>query len=271
MKLQSQVFAISGTFTFPTGVSAAWISAVAAGGGGGGCTTWSSISEHVGAGAGGGECCHNLPIYDDGTHQIAISVGTGGPGGSSPASNYIGAPGGDSIFSMFRVNGGNGGTGNYLAGDGVHQSNLGSGSAGMGGGPLGYVLTGTMVPNKAGIGGGHSTNGSLGLPSAPKHFGGSGGGGCDANANGSNGAAFTAWSGGPGGANGFNGTFIIGGGGGGGSSAFGIGGSGGTGFQTSPPTSGAVGGGGGGQGGSSNGPGNGANGASGQVIVFWIG
>lgn len=265
--LQSQVFSSSGTFVFPSGVSAAWAMSTAAGGGGGG--GGQPGFHEGGGGGGGGECAVNQMIYDDGTHQFSVTVPTGGTAGTT---SEFGGAGGDSVFGPFRCNGGNGGTSNGVAGDGIHQNSSGAAGGAMGGGPLGWVnISGGlgMVFGKAGPGGGHDASGTYGLPSGPKNFAGPGGGGSDENNAGASGASFAPGVKGAGGSNTFDGTFFDGGGGGGGASIMGNGGGGDSGYTGPAGSAPGLGGGGGGSGvGHST---TGHAGGNGQVIIFWIG
>lgn len=112
---RSQVFAASGTFTIPTGVTA--IKATACGGGGGGGGVGVGANNAGGGGPGGVGVQYFTGLTPGAT--LAVTVGSGGNGGSGGGNGNTGgtsslASGNQAITSL-TAPGGNGGVGNDQA------------------------------------------------------------------------------------------------------------------------------------------------------------
>lgn len=215
-----QVFTYSGTFTVPTGVRS--IDVFIVGGGGGGSYGGTSASSSTGGSGGGGGYTNTIRAISVTPGQtFNVVVGSGGAGGTSPAS------GGNTSFGTYNVAGGaNGGTRAGGSGGGSGTSKAWSSPAGAGGsdggnGGLAHFIGGTgqgfttrsfgesggTLYSGGGGGGGEGYN-----PGTSRGLGGAGGGGngSDRYNGGSAGAANTGGGGGggyygDGGGSGFNG------------------------------------------------------------------
>jgi hypothetical protein len=257
-------FNASGTWTVPTGVTAADMLVVGGGGAGG-----SGGGGHIAAGGGGGgEVIENLGTSVTPGTRFTITVGAGGIGGvgtsSSPTagtaggSSTLSAPGFTTITSR---GGGQGATYSINAGA-VLAAGTGASVAGGGGGAAQVSLyaAGTGGVSNGGSGNNHTTDGNYQT----------GGGGGGAGGNGSNATGTLPGAGGPGKNSVILGTLLGGGGGGAkrsstggsGSTATAGGGAGGWGAAGTAGTA-NTGGGGGGSGGATDG----ANGGSGVVVI----
>lgn len=288
-RVRTQLFTANGTFTCPTGVTAALLFGCGGGGGGGGGgsgTTGTDIFPCGGGGGGGALWC-SMPLTNlTPGSGYSVTIGAGGSGGTAGTTPSDGNAGGDTIF-------GSGGGAIYFRGAGGGKS-----------WPTGLVadLTtilhthgGSVTPHSV------STYRLTAYPGATQvHYpkmeagdGGYGGGGYDNSADcacaGMPGA-YGNYSGGAKGSNGTDGgTGKKGGGagGGGGGGPFGNGGAGGSGGNgnnagagaagtagsSASSNTGAGGGGGGGGGmgvGTGGSGGNGGNGGSGLLIVAWV-
>ena len=286
----TQVFTASGTWTKPAG--ALFVRVVLVGAGGGGAGGHSQFG-YAGTGGGGGAIFERIFRASDLSATVAITVGTGGAGGS--ATNN-GSPGGTSSFGtyIYAYGGGGGLQGNT-------SSKTGGGGGGSGGvgalGAAGADCLGGVPASVAGAfgisgqgGGGKQASygrsaeygGGAGGGDAPSKGGsslfgaGGGGGGGSGNVAGEEGGGIGSYVAGGGGAGGANGNPATagtagtdgnttkcgtGGGGGGGSSGGGTAAVGGAG--------GAVGGGGGGGGGAAGGTSAaGGAGGRGQVVIY---
>ena len=115
-------FTSSGTFSVPTGITAADVLVVAGGAGGG--------SDHGGGGGAGGLIfMPNYPVTPGGT--VTVTVGCGGPTGSPSTSPIMrGVSGQDSVFGDLTAKGGGGGGGGNV--------NVDGGPGGSGGGGSGH-------------------------------------------------------------------------------------------------------------------------------------
>jgi len=159
------VFASSGSWTVPQGVTKILVSGCAGGGGGGGGGASNSTSGGAGSGGGGGagQFVIKQAISVTPGSTITITIGSGGSGGSGGAPN--GGSGG---------NGGNGGNTTLVTGSTTLLS-LSAGAGGGGGGSaggaagLGYP-SGSFGPDGAAFAG----TGGMGASSP---FGGGGGSG----------------------------------------------------------------------------------------------
>jgi hypothetical protein len=203
--LQSQEFTSNGTWTWPTGVTAAWITMVGGGNGGNG-----SFVALTGAGGGSsGEFAVAFPV----AKQAATATVTIGAGGAGGAVNTPGTAGGDTSFDTITVLGGratgsinSGGIGGgpkggassvagtietiiHFGGSGGGIGGTGGGNGGSAPGTGGFLLGaagGTLVGGQAGGGGGASSiwgkggvggNGGVAGTAASATAYGSGGGG----------------------------------------------------------------------------------------------
>ena len=269
-----QVFAGSGTFTVPAGVTAVDVVVVGGGGGGG--------SRQGGGGGGGGVVVSTVSVTPEDT--IAVVVGDGGAGGTSGGR---GSNGQSSQFGVIAALGGGGGGGRT-------SNNAGSpGGSGGGGGATSSISTSSGGSGAAGEGnaGGSGKTDQISLVVYPAGGGGGGAGsagesvdmagGVSNGGDGGVGVQFAQFS-----AYGDGGWFAGGGGGGAGSGLTegggpvaqygGSGGKGGGGAGKSVDEDGFVAHGdpglpntGGGGGASSDGASTGGPGGSGIVIVSW--
>jgi len=144
-----QVFAASGTWSSPVGVTLVDVEMWSGGGGGGGGNGSNSIAP----GGGGGAYRRSVLSVTPGT-AYAVTVGAGGtPGTSAPTAGGTG--GSTSFGALMSVTGGTGGA---ATGNGLNTTGAGAGGTGSGG-----TSGGTFAVN--GIGGGlgfAATNASLG-------------------------------------------------------------------------------------------------------------
>lgn len=267
-----QTFTSSGTWTKPNGSITLVLVEVWGAGGGGGSGRKGAIGEvRTGGGGGGaGSYRHQFFLPADLAATVAVTIGTGGPGGTaisagSTAGN-AGTAGGDTTFGAHLTGkGGSAGTagsnGNIAGGTGGGVFNSGAAGAGAVGGSAmfgggagggasgastgnGFAGGGSMHGGGGGGGGGSLTTGNSegtgaagGSPTAASGSGGAGGAaltagtaGGDMQGGGGGGAAFGSGSGGTGGA---GGRASGGGGGGAGTDTFtnsGAGGAGGAGY-----------------------------------------
>jgi hypothetical protein len=138
--LKTDIITSTGTWTAPTGVTRIELTLVGGGGGGGG--TWNTF-DMGGGGGGGGVLQDTVPVVA-GT-AYTVTIGAGGAGGPSAASNNFGARGSNSTFGSLRTSFGGGGghggsnqaptfTASVSAIGGQGQNNGGSGGIGGGGG-----------------------------------------------------------------------------------------------------------------------------------------
>lgn len=101
------------TFTYPPGVTTAWVDVTGGGGGGGGSTSSSGSQSSVGSGGNGGARGAGWCVHPSGT-AITITVGAGGIAGTAGGGN--GQAGGTSSFGTDIVApGGHGGVGGPAA------------------------------------------------------------------------------------------------------------------------------------------------------------
>lgn len=241
-RLRSQEFLANGTFTWPAGVDAVWLTLVG-GGMGGGRGDGSSISA---GGGGGGEVIYRKLIPRGTATTSAVTIGAGGTAGVT-----VGAVGG------------NGGNSTFVVGSTTYTA-LGAITTGLGHQP-GQVGGGTQVGTSqasGGWGGAPTTPATSPTPergrTRPDGIGG-GAGGCGGD--GSNVASRGGDCLGRGGAG-------SGSGGGGGGGSYGDGGAGGSVGVNGTAAAANSGGGGGGSG---WGAASGGAGGSGRCIVEWIG
>lgn len=247
--LRSQFFTASGTFNVPAGVTSVFLT-MTGGGGGGGPMCHAVFSG--GSGGGAGEFCINRPVKVTAGAAIAVTIVSGGSGGSDCTNSA--ANGGETSFGVYKVRGGN---------NGITANNLNFAStAGHGGGYRGGDLSqgGVYGPSINGLAA------VAGTAESPSYYGGSSGAGIDVTKTVRlDGAFCQEIQGGVG----QNGTSC---GSGGGASLFGTGGSGGLQyFPGNDPPAGSYGAGAGGAGNwnfSVSQPG--GTGRSGAVLVQWI-
>ncbi len=168
-----QVFATSGAFVVPNGVSMARVTVIGGGGAGG---THSTLPG--GGGGAGGRAMGIVTGLIPGS-TIAVTVGAGGLASATPAA---GGPGGTSSFGTFlSATGGSGGGGGTAS-----QPNAGgAGGVGVGGevnegGSFGTdcVIQAAKGGDGGGPGGGRGSTGALAGITATGPGGGGGGGGC---------------------------------------------------------------------------------------------
>jgi hypothetical protein len=235
--LKGQSFTSSGTFTVPANVTSLWITLIAGGGAGGGSTA----AALAGGGGGSGETCFGVEYAVTPLSVYTVTIGAGGVA----VTGANGGAGGNTLFDILRVFGGNGGLLNGTGGSG----------GGLGGGAGGGAFHPAGGP------------GIIGTPESSLYFGGGGGGGGGnvATANGGLAAGSGGYTGGPGGAS--SGTQA--GGGGGSSTYYGTGATGAAGGVAGTAAT-VVGTGGSGAGGLA-GSNIGGNGAPGYCLVQWIG
>ena len=170
-----EVFTGNGTWIRPSGVTTVWVTVVGAGGGGGG---------RFGSGEGGGGGAGNTRFYSEVTvnANVAVVVGTGGPGGNSVSStkdtnNTIGTAGGPSSFAASggTVTSGGGGAGSQTSNDSGGGGGGGNGN-GTGGSRGDKNSSGSGGSSFLGSGGsGSAVNGAVSNPGAGFGAGGSGG------------------------------------------------------------------------------------------------
>lgn len=265
------VFSSAGSYIWnkPANAKSVYVMLIGGGGGGGGGARYTSTSACAGGGGGGGGGFWE-GFFDANSlsASVAVSVGSGGNGGSGAVAIGAGNPGSSGGISKFDnyiqvTNGGNGLGGNITTA-GAGAGGTYNGNAGGGGG-FGASGAGGSQTNRGGAGGG----GGGGVSLTPAAFnGGLGGfGAAGLVAAGAIGLGSSSASGGNGGNGSSTGLLISSsssGGSGGGASTFatGSGGNGGNGGGF-----GTGGGGGGATIGSGTG-GTGGNGASGLVIVI---
>lgn len=252
------VFTSNNTYTPSDGIVSIEVIIIGAGAGGA-AGRWDLITgnQRVGGGGGGGGEVHTvipaslLPKTGDHFDPISITIGAGGPGGSSDAASGNG--GGNTLFGSYLTAGG--GQGGVSNGGGTGGGNGGSGMIpGGDGGNAGSVNPDLSV---------NPTDGGVSTSAYSLNGGGGGGGGgrgvnSTVSAHGGQGGIS------PGGTPGTDGTapssvVATGGGGGGGSAS--TSGNGGNGAFP-------AGGGGGGGGGSASPRGNGGNGGNGILFVI---
>ena len=181
-------FTSSGTATFPTGATGAWIKGCGGGGQGGGGANQVAGSACSG-GAGGGGAGYSPSVYftagEFGASQtVTIGAGGGAAGqgatASSTAAGTSGSAGtGSSVGSIWKTGGGGGGQGGALA----------AASGGGGGGASGLTNSaGTGAAGSGGVSNGFVSGGAGGSGASATGYGsgffnpnaGSGGGGCSA-------------------------------------------------------------------------------------------
>ena len=108
------LFTSSGTYTPTAGAIFVEVVVCGAGGGGGSGAYGSVLLPMGGAGGGGGAYIQGFfPVSELGA-SVTVTVGTGGPGGTSVAANGVGTDGtngGQSSFGAFAIAGGGGGGG----------------------------------------------------------------------------------------------------------------------------------------------------------------
>lgn len=106
-----QVFAASGTFTVPAGVTAVDVIVTAGGGGSVGSNTTTNAAPYCsGAGAGaGGTAIRRITGLTPGA-TVAVTVGSGGTAGTGSTDNVAGAGGSSSFGAYCSATGGGGGT-----------------------------------------------------------------------------------------------------------------------------------------------------------------
>jgi Glycine-rich domain len=218
--LQSQAFTVSGTWTPPTGVTAAWIWMVGAGGGGGGA---SSASTSAGGGGGAGELVENFMVPVSGA--VTVTIGAAGTAGIN---NTNGGDGGNTSFGSFVALGGKHGAVATVNGAG------GGVKAGTTSGQMGSAETNTFFGGGAGGAGGAGASGGNGAGTGGQFVGGAGGSAVGGNGGGGGGAATLYGEGGAGGSGGANNGaagigYGAGGGGGGANNGGGVNTSGGAG------------------------------------------
>jgi len=148
-------FTSSGTFTVPSGFSAASDVLIVAGGGGTG--------YDVGGGGGAGGLLSQSPTLSSGSYSITI----GGGGGSGQSGSAQGSDGGNTTAFGFTAIGGGGG--------GAYPSNSSGRSGGSGGGGGNTSSSGGSGTSGQGYGGGSSSSSSYGAG------GGGGAGGAGSN------------------------------------------------------------------------------------------
>lgn len=176
-----QVFSSSGTFTVPTGITKVKVTVIGGGGGGG---YSAGTSDPSGGGGGGGAAIKTISGLTPGG-TIAVTVGTGGAGGTSGT----GTAGGTSSFGTYcSATGGSGGgasSSNAASGGsgGVGSSgdlNIGGGG---GGGAMSYVRNVAGAGGSSIMGGGGKGVGSSSSRSAEdgRSYGGGGGGAISGN------------------------------------------------------------------------------------------
>jgi hypothetical protein len=130
-QMNIQVFTSNGTFTVPSSVTQIIIEAWGAGGGGGGSCSPNAAGAVGGGGGGGAYIKKSISVIPGQTYTITI--GQGGIGGASSATNVFnqrpsGSNGTSTTFgNLLTVNGGNGGSGANCA-----TSTYVGGSAGAG-------------------------------------------------------------------------------------------------------------------------------------------
>lgn len=106
-----QLFASSGTFTVPTGVTKVWLTGCAGGGGSGNRYDGSDGYVHIGYPGGGGEGKMAYQVTVTSGEVITVTVGAGGAGGAAVVADRNGSKGGNTSFgSYLTLNGGGGGT-----------------------------------------------------------------------------------------------------------------------------------------------------------------
>lgn len=125
VRVNTQVFTSSGTYTPTAGTQYVWVRLVGGGGGGGATTTTSAVqASAAGGGAGGGYSEKVISIATLGASQT-VTVGAGGTAGAAPGGN--GSVGGSTSFgALLSATGGDGGTGQNA------QSTPGMGGTGAG-------------------------------------------------------------------------------------------------------------------------------------------
>lgn len=184
---QKKIFTSSGTFSVPWGITKVLVRVVGAGGGGGGGEN--SSPPHVNGGGGGGGYCE---VFADvsATSTIAVTVGTGGVGGTPPGAGAAapGSAGGDSYFSTFcKATGGLGGGGTAATANLVGVGGAGGvgslGDINVSGGPGGSgTITAASASTISGnggnsvLGGGGVAVNSSTAGNAGGNYGGGGGG-----------------------------------------------------------------------------------------------
>ncbi len=173
------------TWTVPTGVTEAYITACAGGGGGGGCTDG---ADGGGGGGGAGQCLEEQVFAVSGT--LTANVGAGGAGGVGA---NTGATGGTTTVGSQALTGGNGGKNEAAGGTGgvATSDQAGTGDVGgAAGGGVNRILwggaaggDGSSTASQTGGGGGSSrlglggTGGASAADGDDAPIGGGGGGG----------------------------------------------------------------------------------------------
>lgn len=238
--LSYDVFTSSGTWNKPDGAKVVEIFAIGGGGGGGkGSTGAEGTARNGGGGGGPGGAVVGQFDADDLSSTVAVTVGTGGAGGTTDGGFNTGGAGGASSFGSYvQAGGGTGGASGAMAlgpgaGGEAGASSLQVGGGGMASGaagvPYGHPGTNGHVGSGAGGSSRRADNGqNLGLQGGNSSAGAGGTQGGDAapGGNGVTGSATNGGSGGGGGGKGLaggNGGFPGGGGGGGGANRTGDG------------------------------------------------
>jgi hypothetical protein len=189
----TQLFASSGTFTVPAGITSVLITLC---GGGGGGAAYYDVSSG-GAGGGGGAAGIKVPVSVTPGQVITVTVGSAGGGGQAAGAN--GTAGGASSFgALVSASGGSGGVAAGVGGPG----GAASGSIVVAGG-YGQAYNPAGTSNEQGGSGGGSAFGAGGFGSlrlgavaawAGCGYGAGGGGGCrTVGAPGSKGFVLVEW------------------------------------------------------------------------------
>lgn len=155
-----QIFTANGTFTVPAGVSRVFVSLCGGGGGGSGGVLVSSSDLYAGGGGGGGQCYLRSSISVVPGQVIAVTVGSGGAGGSGRGNGVAG--GVSSFGALLAASGGGGGVYSTVGGNG----GAAGGAGGQKGGE-GTALNGATHQVVGGYGGGTL----LGIGGTPSYSG----------------------------------------------------------------------------------------------------
>ena len=165
--IRIQTFNADGTYTKSSGVTKALVYVVGGGGGGGGVDGQGAGNTGVGGGGGAGGMAMKLITSGLGDTET-VTVGSGGGGGSGSGGAGGSTAGSSSFGSHCSATGGSGGNGQTAS----SPSNIGIRAGGDGGvGSNGDINT-KGQPGQPGIGGGTSTNESIGGAGGMSIFGG---------------------------------------------------------------------------------------------------